>query len=73
MPPTQADLDEFDAWLKPIALIDSTQFEQQQTRFKSIDEALKYRAHLAGLVAAAAAASTGVTRSRVAGFCGKGA
>ena len=65
-PPTQADLDALDADIVATAAVESTQFEQQTTRFRSIDEQLKARAHVARQLEAA---GSGIkSRSRFAGF-----
>lgn len=66
-PPTQADLDAIDAGILATASVESTQFEQQQTKFRSIDEQLKARAHVAGQVAAATSTDGG-SRTRYAAF-----
>lgn len=67
MPPTQADLDAIDAGIVETASIESTQFDQQTTRFRSIDDQLKARAHVARQVEAASTSETR-SRSRFAGF-----
>ena len=59
---TQADLDALDSEIAQVRLIDTTQFADQSTKFRSLDELLKLRAVMAQAIAAAA----GTSRTRLA-------
>jgi len=59
---TQADLDALDADIRNFGVVEQTQFEQQSTRFRSLDELTRLRA----IMAADVAAATNGTRTRYA-------
>jgi hypothetical protein len=61
---TQADLDQLDADIRNFGTVESTQFDQQSTRFRPLDELLRLRA----IMAADVAAATNGTRTRYAAF-----
>jgi hypothetical protein len=62
---TQADKDAIDSHLRSVGVVESTEFADQKTKFRPLDDILKLRAITAR---EANAATTGGTRSRFAAF-----